>query len=806
RPEHGYCLDDVARGLIVTVRQPDRTAEMDALARTYLRFIADSQAPDGQTHNRRSLDRRWLDTPSTEDCWGRALWALGVTVAEEPALAAEALARFELSASRRSPWTRAMAFAGLGAAEVLRTQPGHRQARALLAAAADAISPPDRHSNPAWPWPEPRLTYANAALPEVLIAAGQLLSQPPRLTEGLDLLGWLLEIETNEGHVSPTPVGGWSAGEPRPGFDQQPIEVAALAEACARAYAVTDDACWRAAVLRCAQWFLGDNDSATPLWDPVSGGGCDGLEADGRNENQGAESTLALMSSFQQAHLLRPLVRRTPTVLRADPARVIARLFLPGQETQSHGISRADAVIARVLAMSELEVGQTLSQIMTDFDERHPDLSAIFDAHAARVAHRLPPGAPVADQQRRLIGAYFTQEYAIEAAALFNPSLVAHPDQSGAGPGELRVIMSVRAVGEGHISSVEFRTGTLSPDGAHQAVTLSFDEPGRRLSTGEAQPAALSREFVRRALTERVDADRAEHLLSLLPSRFSAEDLQGALASVLRDSLTRGSSDAVLSQIRRIAACNYELQFDPARRLSERVLFPFAPDESHGIEDARFTAFTDAAGDTEYWATYTAFDGAEVAPHLLRTTDFVRFESVQLIGPAAKNKGMALFPRQVGGQYLALSRWDRESIAIARSADGAWWGDAVTVKVPEQAWELIQLGNCGPPIETEAGWLVLTHGVGPMRQYSIGAILLDLADPSVLIAALDGPLLSPSADERDGYVPNVVYSCGALRHGQTLVLPYGCSDSSIRVAMVDLDQLLARLLGDLSELTELRCE
>jgi predicted GH43/DUF377 family glycosyl hydrolase len=805
RPEHGYCVDDVARGLIILVRAPDRTPERDALAANYLRFLASAQADDGRIHNRRGTNRQWQDEAGTADCWGRALWAFGTAAALEPSMAAAAGEMFERSAGHRPVWIKAMAFAGLGAAEVLTVDPDHRQAQILLADAAQAIGAQTAGAQTAgaqtagaqavgaWPWPEPRLSYANAALPEVLIAAGQLLSQPDLIAQGLGLLSWLLTAETHDGHLSPTPVGGWGLGEPRPAFDQQPIEVAALADACARAYAVTGAERWRAAVQLCAQWFLGLNDSSTALLDPISGGGCDGLEAAGRNENQGAESTIALISTFQQAHRLKPSLARTSHLLRADPSRVITKLFLPGQETQAHGISRADAVMARVLTMSRTEVQTTLAQTLADFADRHADLPAVLDAHAAMVAHRLPPGVVVTADQRQLIGAYFTQEYAVEAAALFNPSMVAHPDQSGLGPDELRFIMSVRAVGEGHISSVEFRTGVLTGSGQTQPPRINLDEPGRHLTSGDTTPAELTRGFVRRALAERVDAGLAEHLLSLLPARFDSADLDGALASVVRDNLTRSSSRAVLDEIQRIADCNYQLRFNEASQLSERVLVPRGPDESHGIEDARFTTFTAADGSREYWATYTAFDGAEIAPHLLRTTDFTSFDSVQLIGPAAKNKGMALFGRKVNGRYLALSRWDRESIAIAFSDDGSWWDDAVTVVVPDQPWELIQLGNCGPPIETEAGWLVLTHGVGPLRRYGIGAILLDSEDPTRLISSLRRPLLTADADERDGYVPNVVYSCGALLRGRTLVVPYGCSDSSIRVGLVDLDLLLTEL-------------
>jgi len=475
-------------------------------------------------------------------------------------------------------------------------------------------------------------------------------------------------------------------------------------------------------------------------------------------------------------------------VLRADPSRVLTKLFLPGQEILAHGISRADAVMRRVLAMTDEEVSDTLAWTVRRFTDRHHDLQATFATHFALVAHRLPALTNASAERRDLIGAYCTQEYSVEAAALFNPSIVAHPDQSGLAAGDLRFVMSVRAVGEGHISSVEFRTGVLSPPEG-----VRIDHPGRHLSTGRAAPAPVAREFLRAALAERADAAGADHVLGLLPDQFDATELDAVLASVGRDSLTRGSTDAIVARIRWIASCNYRLHFPGDRPLSERLIFPTSPDESHGIEDARFTRFTDDDGSVRYFATYTAFDGSRVAPRLLQTDDFQTFEMTQLAGPAAKDKGMALFPRRVGGQYVALSRSDRESIGLARSTDAHDWGDVSTLQSPELPWELIQLGNCGPPIETADGWLVLTHGVGPMRTYAIGAILLDLDDPSTLIGALSQPLLMPTEDEREGYVPNVVYSCGALLHGDTLLLPYGCSDSAIRFAFVDLPELLSRL-------------
>ncbi|WP_378733878.1 glycosyltransferase [Nocardia brasiliensis] len=303
RLENGYCVDDVARALVVVVREPEPTEELDALVRVYLRFILEACTEDGRCHNRRGADRSWQDEPSVEDHWGRALWALGTVVACRPELAEQALTQFTLGAKQRSQFPRAMAFAALGASEVLRSDPGNLTAQALLADAAALIGPPTRRLD--WRWPEPRLHYANAVLAEALLAAGAALPGQGRThADGLAMLRWLLEMETAGDHLSVTPVDGWTTGEKRPGFDQQPIEVATLADACARAYDDTKDHHWKDAVLLCEAWFRGSNDVSTPLIDPVSGGCCDGLEPTGRNENQGAESTLALISTMQQARRL----------------------------------------------------------------------------------------------------------------------------------------------------------------------------------------------------------------------------------------------------------------------------------------------------------------------------------------------------------------------------------------------------------------------------------------------------------------------------------------------------------------------
>ena len=478
------------------------------------------------------------------------------------------------------------------------------------------------------------------------------------------------------------------------------------------------------------------------------------------------------------------LVRRDGVTLLPNPSRVLAMLYLPGQEIIDDGVSRADSVIERVLGMTDEEVSTTLGETIGRFADRHFDLRADLTENFARVAHRLPRASEISTERRELIGAYFTKEYSIEGAALFNPSIVPHPDQTGLKEGDLRFILSLRAVGEGHISSIEFRTGVISGGEA------SIDDPGRHVLTGKSVHSKMSREFLRESLAERGHAVAAVDLLNLLPDTFDPDHLAAAIASVESDELTRGSAREVIKEIRWIVSCNYRVEFPHDRPLSERVLYPTSIDESHGMEDARFTQFIDDDGKISYYATYTAYDGLRVKPHLIQTNDFKSFDITRLIGPSAVNKGMAIFPRKVNGKFLSLSRWDRENISVASSPDSCTWGDAVDLLVPEQPWEFIQLGNCGSPIETPEGWLVITHGVGPMREYGMGAILLDLKDPTKIIGSLSQQILIASEEERNGYTPNVVYSCGALLHGDTIVLPYGYSDSSTSFAFVDLPQLM----------------
>ncbi len=483
------------------------------------------------------------------------------------------------------------------------------------------------------------------------------------------------------------------------------------------------------------------------------------------------------------------LVTRTPTRLRPDPTRVVTRLFVPGHEALIDGDSRAMPVIDRIMELSDDAIEATLARTLARFSGRHRDLRGILLSNYNLVAHRLGAGAAVSEDRRLLIGAYFTQEYAIEAAALFNPSIVLHPDQTALDAGQARFVMSLRAVGEGHLSSVEFRTGIVSADGSVQ-----LDPPGHLLSVGNRKPSTYRRDLLRDKMIDEGEQDEnAQFVWDALPATFDRSLLEAALADLRQQRVTRRDTHVFADKLRWAADCNYTIAFDE-ELLSERVLWPHGPAESHGMEDARFVRFVDQ-GEVTYYATYTAFSGNSVAPQLIKTTDFRTFHISQMTGPAAKNKGMALFPRLVGGKYAALSRSDGETNGVAFSDDGHRWGDVTLVQQPRLPWEIIQVGNCGSPIETEAGWLVLTHGVGPLREYGIGAVLLDLDDPTRLIGTLPAPLLLPDDEERIGYVPNVLYSCGSLLHGDTLVLPYGCADSAVRIATLSVGALLDQLAG-----------
>jgi len=482
------------------------------------------------------------------------------------------------------------------------------------------------------------------------------------------------------------------------------------------------------------------------------------------------------------------LVRIVGPRLRPDARRVITRLFVPGEELPE-GTSRGRAVIDRVLGLDDGAVTASLADITARFGARHRHFAAVLRENFDVAAHGRSDLAGLGADRRLLIGAYFTMEYAVESASVCNPSMVAHPDQSGLAAGEVRFVLSVRAVGEGHRSSVEFRTGVVGPD-----RTCTVDAPSPLLVAGTRRPGTYERDLFLARLSELdTDAEIVDRVIGGLPDRFDEASLHRAVAALHPQLSSRHSGHLAVAQINRIAAEEYTVTFAPDTSISERLLWPESAGESHGMEDLRLVRFTDDAGAVSYHGTYTAYDGEHIASRLLTTTDFAAFTSGQFAGPAARDKGMALFPRTVRGRYLALSRWDRENVGLGTSSDGRVWHRAGTLQVPREPWQLVQLGNCGSPIETDAGWLVLTHGVGAVRTYSIGAVLLDRDDPARILATLGEPLLCVDPTDRDGYVPNVVYSCGAMRHGDALTIPYGISDAVIGFARVDLPALIDRM-------------
>ena len=478
------------------------------------------------------------------------------------------------------------------------------------------------------------------------------------------------------------------------------------------------------------------------------------------------------------------LVKRIGPTLVPDHSRVLMRPFRPSTD----GIARR--IVARVMALSEDEAAGVLERVLGEFSHRHERVETFFQKRYEQVKIYLDPGAQPSDKKQKLIGAYFTHEYSVEAAALFNPSIVPHPDQSGLSKGELRFILSLRATGEGHISSITFRVGTISLQGN---ITLTPRVPLVMEPKHAPDVAYAKGLFANKLEKAGVQNDFCRRVLDKLHEDFTLKELHAVMhASGLADVSDAKASRAARS-ILLLAESNYEVDFAPASDLSQRVLFPSAPSQSNGIEDARFVRFQNDDGTFNYYATYTAYDGKITLPQLLETPDFVHFKFSVLNGPAVQNKGMALFPRKINGQYVMLSRQDDENLLIMFSNNILFWSEPKLLVVPAQPWEFFKIGNCGSPIETEAGWLVLSHGVGAMRKYCLGAFLLDLHDPTRVIRRLREPLLCPTELEREGYVPNVVYTCGALLHGRELIIPYAMSDSATSFATVSLDELLAAM-------------
>jgi predicted GH43/DUF377 family glycosyl hydrolase len=421
-------------------------------------------------------------------------------------------------------------------------------------------------------------------------------------------------------------------------------------------------------------------------------------------------------------------INRRALYLRPDPARVIVRPFKPATEPRDLNPTdktRANHIVERVLDLDPQAAAGQLADVLENFQGRHRNLLKTFERRADEMEEALLAHCTFSEVQRQLIGAYFMHEYSFEASALFNPSIVPHPDQSGIPKGNLRFVLSLRAVGEGHVSSLTFRAGTIAADGSIRV------DPTARLATSPR-------------ITHRTAATIGDEV---------------------------------------------EIVFEPAPDISERVIFPVTESQSNGIEDARFVQFSDG-GRTTYYATYTAYKGTAIRSELIETTDFLSFRMTPLQGAAARNKGMALFPRKIDGRYAMIARQDNENLYLIYSDDLYRWEGGQAILKPQFPWEFVQIGNCGSPVELEEGWLMLTHGVGPVRKYSIGAALLDRRDPSRVLARSSEPLLRPEPSEREGYVPNVVYTCGAMKHNDQLILPYAVSDTYSNFATIQISALL----------------
>jgi predicted GH43/DUF377 family glycosyl hydrolase len=476
---------------------------------------------------------------------------------------------------------------------------------------------------------------------------------------------------------------------------------------------------------------------------------------------------------------------RTDVLIKPNNARVLVRPFVFADS------QRALRIVARVMSLTEEEVDQLVDKLLAEFHGRHQKARQ-FVLHRFEYAQQfLLTDTPLSENRRLLIGGYFTQEYALESAALFNPSMVWHPDQSGVADGCKRFILSLRATGEGHVSSITFRSGTID-----DKCKIALDPTPRFVTTPDMVANSLyEKPLFQRKLVELGFANGfVEHVMAQLQNEFTFEQLQIAVATVRRDLRLRAAEfDTVANAILALGKSNYEFTFSPEQSLAERAIFPYSPSQTNGIEDSRFVQFHDDDGTVRYYATHTAFDGRVTLPELLDTADFLRFRINTLNGPEVRNKGLALFPRKVNGLYAMLSRQDGENIYIMYSDMLHFWYTKQLIAKPTYPWEFVQLGNCGSPIETDAGWLVLTHGVGPMRKYSMGAFLLDREDPTHVIGRLKEPLLAPNENEREGYVPNVVYSCGGLVHAGQLIVPYAMSDYASTFATVPLDELLAAL-------------
>jgi len=482
-------------------------------------------------------------------------------------------------------------------------------------------------------------------------------------------------------------------------------------------------------------------------------------------------------------------VKRKTIKFLPDSTRVIARFFFNDDE-------RAINAIRLVLNMSENEASLALNQVLRDYSLRHRNITKVFERNFNKISYLFVQLKIETESlkftQKILIGSYFTMEYSIDAAAFFNPSVIEHPDQTETGDGEKRVVMSFRATGEGHISSIVFRTGILDAKS-----NLTIEPVGKLLEEAEQIRRHIYDKVSFKEKLQELKLSNSEldpnQILDKLHDEFTYNELKDSIEEIRNSKQIAYENGNLLNQIMWLAKSHYELDFSMDTHISERVIFPVSTNEKKGIEDARFVKFSEENGQVIYYATYTAYNGSSIMPKMIETRDFYHFNILPINGEIAQNKGMALFPRKVNGKYAMLCRLDGFNNYISYSDQVSIWREAKLLQQPRFPWEFVQIGNCGSPIETEAGWLVITHGVGPMREYAIGASLFDLENPEIEIGRLEKPLLVPNADEREGYVPNVVYSCGSMIHNEDLILPYAISDYASTYATINLKELLEAL-------------
>lgn len=487
------------------------------------------------------------------------------------------------------------------------------------------------------------------------------------------------------------------------------------------------------------------------------------------------------------SRLFKRITNRTLKNIRPDPRRVITRPFRPGAE------SHIAAIVHRVLALDETLVKALLKQTLKEFAHRHKDIRSVLLGNYQRISARVPDPEALSEERKLLLGSCFTMEYSIESAALFNPSIVIYPNQNDVQKGQTRVIFSFRATGEGHISSIVFRSALVDRD---NSIFLESVSPF--LGTPEiVLNATYDRGLFQAKLEEMKQfSEAARTIFRHLPASFTPDEMGRAIDAVRAEgAFAAADMNGAVAHIKWLTESNYEVFFPHGQLISERVIFPMSQNESNGVEDARFVRLVEENGRATYYATYTAYNGREILPQLIETGDFHRFKISTLNGAMARNKGMALFPRRINGQYAMITRSDGENLYLSYSQNIHFWHDGVRLEAPQYPWELVQIGNCGSPLETEKGWLLLTHGVGPMRKYCIGVSLLDLHDPAKIIGRLDLPLLAPREEDREGYVPNVVYSCGSIILNGELIIPYAISDSKSHVASIPVNELLEKLAG-----------